>query len=597
VNGGGFTFDRDIGFGILDAAGAVRLAKHWQGGASAATEISVEAGMGAALAADGLFHSMAVTVTAPVQDYRVEWVELGLIVTDSGLADLAIELVAPSGSRSLIAPNLKAIGSGTFLYFTFSSAALRGESLEGEWQVELRHPTAPDSFAVYDVTLTFHGGVATGPETVFLTSAFEALALNEPERRALSVAGEEPGVLNAAATAAALALDFGTGQGRVGEVEVTLAGSFATVIAGAGHDRLVAGMTGSTLSGEGGDDTLTGADGADTLSGGEGNDLLDGDAGADLLAGGTGDDLYVVDSYGDQVMELAGEGVDTIETALSAYSIFGRTDVENLTGTSAGAQILTGNTGDNILTGGSGVTVIFASGGDDTLFGGAGSDRLDGGSGDDRLDGGTGADVMIGGLGNDTFVVDSYGDVVIEGRGQGTDTIETSLSAYSIFSRVTVENLTGTSAGTQTLTGNTGDNILAGGDGATRIFASGGDDTLIGNAGDDLLNAGSGDDMLIGGAGDDILIGGAGADRFLFDSAPGQDRIQDFSMEEDRLVFFSALIDGIATGAEVVAAHATLGDAGARFDFGAGNSILLQGLTTLTGLEDRIDIFGDTFLF
>ncbi|NRT58620.1 Ca2+-binding RTX toxin-like protein, partial [Leptothrix sp. C29] len=61
------------------------------------------------------------------------------------------------------------------------------------------------------------------------------------------------------------------------------------------------------LKGTAGDDTLAGTAGADTLSGG---------AGADTLMGGGGNDTYLVDA-GDVVIELAGEGTDQVQAALS----------------------------------------------------------------------------------------------------------------------------------------------------------------------------------------------------------------------------------------------------------------------------------------
>ncbi|CAO3355181.1 beta strand repeat-containing protein [Azospirillum palustre] len=219
----------------------------------------------------------------------------------------------------------------------------------------------------------------------------------------------------------------------------------------------------------------TGNIAANLLQGGDGNDTLDGGTGTDTLVGGIGNDTYIVDDAGDVVTELAGQGTDTVRTALTSYTLVA--NVENLVYTGTAAFTGIGNTGNNAITGG------------------AGNDSLNGDAGNDTLDGGAGADSLVGGTGNDTFIVDDVGDVIVELAGQGTDTVRTSLSSYTLGANV--ENLVVTGSGPITFTGNALNNSLIGGTGA---------DMLTGLDGNDTLNGGAGVDTLIGGTGNDTYV-------------------------------------------------------------------------------------------
>ena len=165
------------------------------------------------------------------------------------------------------------------------------------------------------------------------------------------------------------------------------------------------------------------------MTGNNFSNILDGKVGAVSLIGLGGNDTYIVDNVGDIVVEIAGEGTaDVVQTTLANYTL--GAEVENLTFAGSGAFSGTGNGLDNVITGGTG---------NNTLSGGAGNDTLTGGSINDTLDGGFGNDTMTGGAGNDTYIVDSAGDIVMEGASAGIDTVRSTLASYTLGANV--ENL------------------------------------------------------------------------------------------------------------------------------------------------------------
>nr|WP_319566450.1 hypothetical protein [uncultured Rhodoferax sp.] len=144
-------------------------------------------------------------------------------------------------------------------------------------------------------------------------------------------------------------------DGEDGNDQLVGGGKDDTLFGGTGDDNLygdenIAVLQGpyngnDYLDGEDGNDQLVVAaefQGNDILDGEDGNDYLDG-GGDDTLYGGTGNDTYVVSSLEDTVIELANEGVDTVQSGVS-YTL--GDNVENLT-LVAGAQQGTGNAGIN----------------------------------------------------------------------------------------------------------------------------------------------------------------------------------------------------------------------------------------------------------
>ncbi len=207
-------------------------------------------------------------------------------------------------------------------------------------------------------------------------------------------------------------------KGEGGDDQLFGAAGNDQLLGGAGQDALSGGDGNDKLDGGDGDDLLVddqgndelkGGAGADQLSSGDGNDRLDGGAGVDRAAGGAGDDLYFVDDSRDTIVELAGEGVDLVNSS-ATFTLAEEVEHLTLTGTAAVdatgnsyANKLTGNAAANRISGLDGDDKITGGAGDDQLSGGAGADQLDGGIGNDRLRGGEGADYLAGGTGADVF--------------------------------------------------------------------------------------------------------------------------------------------------------------------------------------------------
>ncbi|WP_343653869.1 calcium-binding protein [Herbaspirillum sp.] len=82
-----------------------------------------------------------------------------------------------------------------------------------------------------------------------------------------------------------------------------------TVMLGANVDELRL-MEGGSFNG-------TGNSGANKLIGNSQANILDGVTGADTMVGGQGNDIYYVDDVGDRVIELTGEGNDTVLSSIS----------------------------------------------------------------------------------------------------------------------------------------------------------------------------------------------------------------------------------------------------------------------------------------
>jgi trimeric autotransporter adhesin len=297
------------------------------------------------------------------------------------------------------------------------------------------------------------------------------------------------------------------------------------------------------------DNYITGNTGVNSLSGSSGNDTLDSGTGNDTLVGGAGNDLYIVEATSDAITENASEGTDTVQSSVS-YTL--GSNLENLTLSGSSNLSGTGNTLNNAITGNSG------------------NNSLSGSSGNDTLDGVAGNDTLVGSTGDDAYVIDSTSDSITENSNEGTDIVQSSLTAYTLGTYL--ENLTLIGAGDISGIGNSGANIITGNTGNNTLTGGGGADTFAGGLGNDTFitdsasivineNANEGVDtvqssvsftlgdnvenltltgssninatgntlsnVLTGNLGNNSLDGGAGDDTYVFSNRFGMDSIGD----------------------------------------------------------------------
>jgi len=262
-----------------------------------------------------------------------------------------------------------------------------------------------------------------------------------------------------------------------------------------------------------------------------------------------------------------------------------------LTGTD-GNDTLTGQGGTDTLMGEEGDDTLIGNGGDDVVYGGTGDDELRGNQGDDELRGNAGNDIMYGGDGNDLLVGNTGDDIMYGGSGvnklvgqRGEDTLIGGDERDILNGGGDADTLHG-NGGNDRLKGGTRSDTLYGGEGPDVLYGNRHDDFLYGQEGDDYLNGGGEDDWLDGGTGDDRMKGGSGADSFVFETGFDSDRVLDFDLANDQLLIDSSYWGTNETAAELLDDHASVTSAGVVIDFGGGDVITLEGLTTTDGLED-----------
>ncbi len=285
------------------------------------------------------------------------------------------------------------------------------------------------------------------------------------------------------------------------------------------------------LFGLSGNDAIRSGMGRDLLDGGDGNDTLAGGAGADKILGGLGSDT-VDYSKSTQFVRVDLALQNSAQTGIGHQSGDTLQGIENVIGSKAGSDILSGDINRNTLKG---------LGGNDTLKGRGGGDVLEGGAGKDDLNGGLGSDTASYTTSTSRVTVDLRKTAAQSGGHAQGDTLSS------------IENIVG-SAFADKLTGSAKANLIRGGKGADIMNGLGGTDTvsyagsskavtvdlrkttaqsgghasgdkidnfenLIGSSHADRLHGDAASNVLEGGNGADALIGAGGDDTASYASS------------------------------------------------------------------------------
>jgi len=331
INGGGLLTSREVGFGVADAAAAIRLASAWEGGRSSADMATVSvAYVGAGAIAAGAPLTRSIRIGA---DLDIDHVVVELNFSHQRIGDLRIALVSPSGTESVLLDrigvtsiNAAGVGSKT-LNFGFSSTEFWGEMSHGVWTLRVEDLTSGADGNFNGATLQVFGDAVAPPAFVF-TDLFATLG-NEDERRVLRLDDMDQ-TLNGAALSLEMRFDLARGGEIAGQsVSLEGPGRLSEAIAGAGDDELRAGDWRTRLTGGEGDDRLVGGRADDTLEGGAGDDVIDGEDGHDVavFSGRAEDYRWSVDAGSIVAYDLRGlDGTDR----LSSIEIIRFADTERM---------------------------------------------------------------------------------------------------------------------------------------------------------------------------------------------------------------------------------------------------------------------------
>jgi Ca2+-binding RTX toxin-like protein/subtilisin-like proprotein convertase family protein len=583
-NNAGLHFSNDFGFGMVDAAAAVRMAESWVPDSDILSVVSSSLGSATSLT-DNSQLIIGLNVT---QNVDIEHVVLKLAINHGRWSDLVVRLVSPSGTASILLDRVGVVNGqalltnpdiATFFNNDLMSTHFRGESSVGTWQLIIEDKAAGFTGDSISASLNVYGADTSATKRYFVTDDYTG-GWN------IATTSGQKSELNASAVTGAVVFDLNKTVAQI------INGKSITVASGI--DRLIGGIASDTLAGAAGNETIVGGAGNDSISGGAGSDSLVGGQGDDTLNGGAGRDALVAGDGQDQLWGNADSDFFIIE-----YGKTGTTYINDFTtGANGDFVIIRSNylTYNNItqavvnnnleLTysdeGGNSHKVILAgivasltpsqlkimspdkalpvdAAGNFTdrnviyltpivteeaqynsSYTGSSGWRVEtvvwpaGTNGDDyMIQGGT--PIRPSHL-SDAQWNDALSRTPYYYGGSGNDEINGGALAEVIDAGAD-NDIVYANGGNDTLYGGLGLDYLDAGEGSNLVYGGDGRDVLISGSGNDTLYGDAGDDILDAGKGMDLLYGGAGADQFNFSLGYGNDFIMDFDRIQDVINF------------------------------------------------------------
>ena len=394
--GGMHHSDEGVGFGLVDATAAVRLAEQWTQTAGTVANWKSIAGtfsdtnLPAIVDGNATGTTVSAVVTADTQNpnVRVERMEFVIKLNASRPQELKAIIESPSGTKVVIfdrplssdlvqdptpgAPaGAKVAGPNVSAWpgeFTIGSSAFLGENAAGIWKLTIidtgANNTAADTGAnmtnatFESFTVKAWGSTVTEDSQYTFTREYTSTGKTITETTGIDT-------INAAAVHKAVTLNLVAGQANSIGNDTNTPGTF-TIANGSVIENAIGGGGDDSITGNDANNVLRGSWGNDTLSGGIGNDTLVGGIGQDRLTGDVGNDVFVITELdataptvsflGDTITDFA-SGTDKIQLDVTALTrLAGGTWMGNTAGLTGKAEAQ----GANFFVMGAAATAAYA---------------------------------------------------------------------------------------------------------------------------------------------------------------------------------------------------------------------------------------------